>query len=64
VKEKGTISKADRAAATTAWLAGPHVPTEYRDTMCQCSQYQYPHPPHENEQTIFDYHISLGGVKH
>lgn len=60
----GKVPKADRAAATAAYLAGPHEPVLIYWTLCKCAQYEFPHEPHRVEKSVFDYHRSLKLVNH
>ncbi len=62
MKETGKISAADRHAATAAYLAGPRPVMVVDWSLCQCSQYQHPHPPHRSEKSVFDYHRSLSYI--
>jgi len=62
VVSRGTISKADRRAATLAYEQGPREDVII-GPICACSQYNFPHEAHTDERGIFDYHRSLRYVQ-
>ena len=56
--ETGKVSKADRVAATAAYLAGPR-PVIVLPVQCTCSQYTYPHDAHVAEKATFEAHRAM-----